>query len=379
MFKLLHIVGTRPQIIKSAAVSRAIKSNFNDKIEDVKIDTGQHYDEELSDVFYKELEMDNPKVQLSISKNDSSKQLTDILSGINEAVLKFKPNGILVYGDTLSTFAGASIAHTTTLPLFHVEAGLRSYNMEMPEERNRIFADKISTLLFVPTKTAIKNLVKENYIFPSEKPYSINQPGIIFNGDIMFDNFLYYKEKCKKPKRIQLKYSHSLVFLTLHRNKNDENPKIIQKINTSIEYLEKDNNAKVFFTINDRTKKEIQEKNLDLWNTIQKSKVFVIVYPLSYLETIWMLKYCSLVLTDSGGLQKEAYFSGKHCIILRPETEWTELITEGKAILAWHNTKLISEGFSSFFNDSYSPTSLFGNGQSAIEICPSVLDFSYQK
>lgn len=375
MYKLLHIVGTRPQIIKSAALSNTIKARFSSEIQDIKLDTGQHYDANLSHVFYKEMGMDTPAKQVGVQPVAPPLQLTEMIQGITEAVHHFKPNGILVYGDTLSTVAGALVAHTIKLPLFHVEAGLRSHNFTMPEELNRIFADRASTLLFVPTKKAIQNLVKENYRFPGDTPYSINQPGIIFCGDIMFDNYLHYQSRSQQPAGIDLDGKQEFVFMTMHRNYNADKPEIAEEILLAVNDAAAAKKAKVIFPIHPRTKNQLQENNPALWKKISSGSSFIITDPLSYLETIWALKNSSLVLTDSGGLQKESYFSGKHCIILRPETEWVELVEAGKAITVWHKRSLITDAFNEFFGKNYQPGEMYGDGKSAEVICQSILDF----
>ncbi len=316
--KLVTIVGARPQFIKAAMVSRAILRhnslvNNKDKIKEVIVHTGQHYDDNMSKVFFKELEIPQPKYNLGVGSSTHGKQTGRMLEKIEEALLKERPDYMLVYGDTNSTLAGALAASKLHIPVAHIEAGLRSFNMRMPEEVNRVMTDHVSTLLFCPTKTAVNNLKKEGIA-----------KGVFNVGDVMYDSVLYNIMKAEKKSSILKELNiHTKTYLlsTLHRQENTDNPKRLISILSTLSSLD----YPVIIPIHPRTRKVIEECNF----SFKKLNNLKIVPPVSYLDMLVLEKNAKLILTDSGGVQKEAYFLRVPCITLRDETEWIETVESG--------------------------------------------------
>jgi UDP-GlcNAc3NAcA epimerase len=374
--KILTVVGARPQIIKAAAISRAIKNKFSEQLLETILHTGQHYDENMSKVFFDELGVPEPKFNLGVSNGDVVK----MCSGINAIQSKEKFDLVLVYGDTNSTFAGARQAAAHCIPLAHVEAGLRSYNNSMPEEGNRVFTDSVSTLLFSPTKKGIENLVKEGFKENALPPYSEKNPKIYHCGDVMYDNSLYFSERAEKETGILQKYflkKENFVLATVHRNYNTDSAERLNSIFSALNKISLEKNIQVIFPIHPRTSKNL-ERSLkpELFNLIKKNKNFILTEPVTYLEMISLEKNCKLIMTDSGGLQKEAFYFKKPCVILRSETEWTELVDCGSAILADADEKKIQDAYDHFerkknlvFPDCY------GDGKAAEFICTEIVKF----
>lgn len=305
------IVGARPQFIKAAIVSRALLSHSHGARETI-VHTGQHYDANMSDVFFKELSLPSPACHLGIGGGTHGQNTGRMLEAVEGALLELKPDWVLVYGDTDSTLAGALSAAKLNIPVAHVEAGLRSFNRRMPEELNRVLTDHASSLLLTPTAAATRNLAKEG----------ISNKIVQQVGDVMYDAALYYRDRSRRPKELTLK--SGFILSTIHRAENTGHPKRLADIVGALNDLA----AKdpVLMPLHPRTRKAIGQYAVDTSNII-------LLEPVSYLQMIWLLQNCDLVVTDSGGLQKEAYFFGKHCIIARDETEWTELVETGWATL----------------------------------------------
>jgi UDP-GlcNAc3NAcA epimerase len=346
MKKIITVVGARPQFIKAATVSRQFKLLG---VEEQIIHTGQHFDTNMSDVFFDEMEIPKPVFQLEIHGLTHGAMTGRMLEGIEEILMQEKPDGVLVYGDTNSTLAGALAASKLHIPVIHVEAGLRSYNMEMPEEINRILTDRISNLLFCPTETAIINLKREGFD---------NMPiKIIKNGDVMQDAALYYAVKAEMKSDILKKLNLSKFVLgTIHRQ---ENTNSIEKLTNIVAGLNEINRQiPVVVPIHPRTRKILAQQNI--------IPEFELREPVGYLDMIMLLKNCELVITDSGGVQKEAFFFGKHCITLREQTEWVELVENGYNILVGSDTLKLSQAFK-FFKTQKSDFSVdfYGKGQAA--------------
>lgn len=378
MLKLLTIIGARPQIIKAAALSRAIKSNFSEQIAEVIVHTGQHYDENMSQVFFDELDIPHPNYNLNVGSGSHGKQTAAMIDGIEEILLKEKPNTIILYGDTNSTLAGAIAASKIHVPVVHIEAGLRSFNKSMPEEINRIMCDHVSTLLFSPTKAGYQNLIKEGFEANNAAPYSIDNPKIYHCGDVMFDNSLYFSEIAEKKSGIldQLQLTkNNFVLATIHRNNNTDEPARLNAIFSALDQITKLHNTKVVLPLHPRTAKLLSQ-NLDaaLYSSIKTNKLIMITEPVSFLEMIALEKNAQLILTDSGGVQKEAFFFEKPCIILRSETEWTELVDCKAAIVADADEKRIVDYYNFFIKNK--PTSfprLFGDGKASHFICSEII------
>ncbi len=322
MLKIVTIVGARPQFVKAAVLSRVV-GNHED-VEEVLVHTGQHYDHNMSDVFFEEMEIPKPSYNLDVNGMGHGAMTGQMLEKIEAVLEKEKPDWVLVYGDTNSTIAGALAAKKMHIKVAHVEAGLRSFNMEMPEEVNRILTDRISDILFVPTDTAIRNLMNEGY-------ENIDAQ-IVQSGDVMQDaSHFYAKTSSSKAKLPEEKRQGDFVLCTLHRAENTDNPERLAAIVEALNQLHKQ--IRVLVPIHPRTRKLLEANNLELQVDL--------VDPVGYFDMIELLKNCKIVLTDSGGLQKEAYFFQKHCVTMRDETEWVELVENGYNVLAGADTNLI--------------------------------------
>jgi UDP-GlcNAc3NAcA epimerase len=376
MIKILTVIGARPQIIKAAALSRAIKFHFNDKIKELILHTGQHYDNNMSEVFFKEMGIPAPDVNLNIGSGSHGKQTAAMIDGIENVLIKEKPDCLVVYGDTNSTLAAAVAAVKIYVPVVHIEAGLRSFNKIMPEEINRIACDHCSTLLFSPTKTGYDNLIKEGFNKENTPPFHLNHPGIYHCGDVMFDNTLFFSEIAGKKtdiiSHLKLK-SNGFALLTIHRNNNTDEPERLNNILGTLNDISLRNELPFVFPAHPRTLKML-EHHKELLEKIQSNKLFHIIPPASFFEMLELEKHCKLVITDSGGVQKEAFFLHKTCIVLRPETEWIELIECGSSILADADPAKIKEAFTTLTNkkDLKYPA-VFGDGKAAEFICGEIV------
>lgn len=375
--KIITIIGARPQIIKAAAISRAIKNSFSSKISEVIVHTGQHYDENMSKVFFEELEIPKPDYNLNVGSGSHGKQTAKMLDGIEEIILPEKPNAVLVFGDTNSTVAGGLAAAKLHVPLIHIEAGLRSYNKSMPEEINRISCDHMSTLLFSPTKQGVENLAKEGFKIQNNTPYSIDNPKVYHCGDIMYDNSLHFSDISDKQSTIlsDLNISGDYILSTLHRNNNTDSPERLNAIFKSLIDISEKDDIQIILPLHPRTKK-MMELNLtdDLKLRIEASNYLKIIPPVSFLDVIALEKSSKMIITDSGGVQKEAFFFKKPSLILRSETEWVEIVENGTAIVcdADHN-RIISAYKSLSENENLTYPQLFGDGKAAEFICQEIL------
>lgn len=378
MIKILTIIGARPQIIKAAALSRAIKNSFADKIREVIVHTGQHYDDNMSEIFFDELDIPRPNYNLNVGSGTHGKQTAFMIEGIEEILMKEKPDRIVLYGDTNSTLAGAVAASKLLIPVVHIEAGLRSFNKAMPEEINRIVCDHISTLLFSPTKSGYDNLLKEGFKENNKAPYSADNPKIFHCGDVMFDNTLHFSEIAEKQTDILEKndlQKDQFILATIHRNNNTDEPVRLNSLFSALYTIANENKCKVVLPLHPRTAK-LLSKNLssELYSNIKTSSLIKIISPASFLEMIALEKNASLIMTDSGGVQKEAYFFRKPCIILRAETEWVELVECGSARIADADEKKIIEAFEYFKGKKgLEFPDIFGDGKAAEFICSQML------
>ena len=305
--KILTIVGARPQFIKAGTVSREIGKYEN--IEEIILHTGQHYDANMSNIFFEEMKIPKPNYFLGIGGKSHGAMTGQMIEKIEEIALKEKPDWIMVYGDTNSTLAGSIVAVKLHIKLAHIEAGLRSFNMQMPEEINRILTDRVSTLLFCPTPIAVENLFKEGFENFNCK--------LVKSGDVMYDGILFYKEIAKKPFD---SIGKEFILCTIHRAENTDNEERLRSIFDALSQIGKE--KQIILPLHPRTKKIIEKLNLEVSN-------ITIIEPVGYLEMVWLIKNCTLIMTDSGGLQKEAFFFEKPCIVLRDETEWIELVEKG--------------------------------------------------
>ncbi|MBR1765611.1 MAG: UDP-N-acetylglucosamine 2-epimerase (non-hydrolyzing) [Bacteroidales bacterium] len=349
MKRILTIVGARPQFIKAAAISHVIKEKYADKIAEDILHTGQHYDDAMSGQFFTELDIPLPKYNLGIGSAPHGKQTGLMMSGIEEILLNHPYDGVLVYGDTNSTLAGALAAAKLHLPVYHVEAGLRSLNRNMPEEINRVVTDHVASLLFAPTETAMHNLWNEG----------VAKENVIFSGDVMYDNVLRYSSRALQSATLPLDDS-PFILATLHRDFNTDNPSRLKHILSALNTVSELLHSNILFPVHPRT-----GKTLDSMDSTLISPHICRTAPLSYLQTLAALQKCSLVITDSGGLQKEACFCGKTCVVLRPETEWSELIADGNAILADADEEKIVAAADALSNRSANAVRHFGDGHAA--------------
>ena len=378
MIKLITIVGARPQFIKAAALNRIIRTQFKNQIEEIIVHTGQHFDDEMSSVFFDELEITPPKYNLEINGGGHAFQTGQMGQKMEEILLKEKPHAIVLYGDTNSTLAGALTASKIHIPVIHIEAGLRSFNKKMPEEINRILSDQVSTLLFCPTQTAVDNLNHEG--FDIEKPtkkVDMNHPGVFMVGDIMYDCALYFKEKANKEVDLQKSFSLSKPYLlaTVHRPSNTDNLENLSSIFKAFIEISKNYEVDIALPLHPRTKKAILKLPEDLQNEI--SNFIKLLPPASYLEMIALQSNCKMILTDSGGIQKEAYFHKKPCIVLREETEWIELLETGMFELCGSDNQKIKLAYERLSDKKYAEETetLYGNGDTAIQICRKLVEY----
>ena len=373
--KIITIIGARPQIIKAAAISRAIQKDYSDRLTEVIVHTGQHYDENMSAVFFDELGIPQPNYNLSVGSGTHGKQTAAMLEGIEEIILKEQPDALLVYGDTNSTVAGGLAASKLHVPLIHIEAGLRSYNKKMPEEINRILCDHMSTLLFSPTKTGIENLSQEGFSFDETQEASADNPKVYHCGDIMYDNSLYFSRVSDEKSSILSQHDlkkGAFILSTIHRDGNTDYPEKLQGIFESLMTIAE--NKKIVLPLHPRTKNKIQDLPSDFVAKIEANKNILIIDPVPFLDVIALEKNASMIITDSGGLQKEAYFFEKPCLILRPETEWKEIVENGNAIITDSEPKRILEGYKNLnIKENFTFPNFYGDGKAASFICSRII------
>jgi UDP-GlcNAc3NAcA epimerase len=376
MKRILTIIGARPQIIKAAAISRAISSKFSDQLQEDLLHTGQHYDENMSEVFFNEMGIPQPAYKLNVGSGSHGAQTATMMKGIEDVLLEKKHDAVLVYGDTNSTIAGALAAVKIHIPVIHVEAGLRSFSKAMPEEINRILCDHSSTLLYSPTAQGISNLTKEGIIH-HENGLTPDAPRVYHCGDIMYDNSLHFSKKAQTESTILHKLGieeNNFILCTIHRNNNTDEPERLESILNGILAIAELSGKKIVLPLHPRTKGKLSQK----WNEkLSANPSIICTDPISFIDIVRLESTCFMVITDSGGVQKEAYFFNKPCIILREQTEWVELVQNGNAELAgWQSTQIIS-CYNSLISKSNNMTwpSFFGDGASSEFICRTIISF----
>ncbi|MDY0253059.1 MAG: UDP-N-acetylglucosamine 2-epimerase (non-hydrolyzing) [Tenuifilaceae bacterium] len=347
---IITIVGARPQFVKAGTVSRALRSAG---LKEVIVHTGQHFDYNMSQVFFDDMEIPKPDYNLEIHSLSHGAMTGRMLEAIEKVLVTEKPKVVLVYGDTNSTLAGALAAQKLGIPVAHVEAGLRSFNMAMPEETNRILTDRISTYLFCPTQVAVNNLKAEGF-----DNFGCN---IHIVGDVMLDAALYYGERSAQKSKIvrALNLDPNFVLATMHRQENTDSPENLKGIIDALNTIHDE--RQVVVPLHPRAKKIIEGSGLKV--------NFTTVPPVGYFDMIELLKHCALVITDSGGLQKEAFFFKKGCVTIRAETEWTELVEGGFNILAGANPSQILTSYNQIMNKSQNfSVNLYGIGDASSRI-----------
>ena len=358
--KIITIVGARPQFVKAAVVSRAIEEynakNTGEKIQELIVHTGQHFDENMSEVFFDQMNIPKPHYNLEINSLSHGAMTGKMLEKIETVLIKEKPDWVLVYGDTNSTIAGALAAKKLQIKVAHVEAGLRSFNMKMPEEVNRILTDRISDILFCPTSTAMNNLENEGY--GNIDILRINC------GDVMNDAALFYKSSAVRPKEVNIE--GDFVLCTIHRQENTDSKDKLCSILEALDEIAK--TKRVILPLHPRTVIKLKEFAITPADNIH------ILEPVGYFEMIWLLSKCSLVVTDSGGLQKEAFFFAKPCITVREETEWVELVENGVNFIAGSDRRRILEIYRDIQNTKINfDIALYGKGDTGERIVDTII------
>jgi UDP-N-acetylglucosamine 2-epimerase len=356
MIKIVSIVGARPQFIKAAPVCRVLRGTMTE----VLVHTGQHYDENMSRIFFDDLGLPRPDYDLEVGSGSHAVQTGLMMERIERVLIDEKPDLVLVYGDTNSTLAGALAAAKLCVPIGHVEAGLRSYNRRMPEEVNRLLVDHCSDLLFCPTDTARKNLEKEGIT-----------EHVFLTGDVMYDVALEFGKLADQRSRILTELGidkMDYVLCTVHRAHSTDHRDHLSGI---VDALIKTGD-KVVFPVHPRTRVALER--FDLIKRMEASENIVITQPVSYLDMIQLEKNAKKILTDSGGVQKEAYFYRVPCITLRDETEWVETIEDGWNVLVGTKTPRILQAIQTFLPASDQRT-LFGNGKAAVVIGEIITDY----
>ncbi|RLD83911.1 MAG: UDP-N-acetylglucosamine 2-epimerase (non-hydrolyzing) [Bacteroidetes bacterium] len=382
--KVISVVGARPQIVKASAISRAFKKKYPNEVEEVIVHTGQHYDKNMSEVFFHEMGIPSPHYNLEAGSHGHAKQTAIILERSEEILLKEKPNFVVLFGDTNSTLAVSLAAIKLQIPIVHIEAGLRSFNKTMPEEINRIVCDHASSLLFTPTRTGLNNLIREGFKPHNKAPWTPDNPGVFHCGDVMYDNSLYFAKEAEKKSDILKKAGveeKGFVLATIHRDNNTDQPERLNAIFQGILDVVELGKLDVVMPLHPRTSK-LMEQNLnpELFSLVTNNPRFHILPPVSFFDILLLEKKCSLVMTDSGGLQKEAFFFKKPCIILRSETEWTEITESGSAIICDADTDRIVAAYEHFKElPEFQFPSVFGDGDAAGFICKEIVKVGKSK
>ncbi|WP_345972579.1 non-hydrolyzing UDP-N-acetylglucosamine 2-epimerase [Sulfurimonas diazotrophicus] len=356
--KILTVIGARPQFIKAATVSREVLKRQNDgvDIEEVIVHTGQHFDANMSDIFFEQMRIPKPDYNLEVHSLGHGAMTGQMLEKIEKVLLDEQPDWVLVYGDTNSTLAGALAAKKLHIRVAHVEAGLRSFNMAMPEEVNRIMTDRISDLLFCPTATAVSNLQAEGFGGDARGFGSI-----VRSGDVMQDAAMFYAALSEKP-GIEFDFDSPFVLTTIHRAENTDDPERLQSIFEALQTIAE--KTPLILPLHPRTRAKLTALGIrSLHDRL------IIIDPVGYLEMVYLLTHCALVMTDSGGLQKEAFFFEKPCITLRDETEWTELVEHGFNLLTGADRNTIIDASEKMLRhkqlfDERKPE-LYGNGNAS--------------
>lgn len=376
--KILTVIGARPQIIKAAALSRAIQGQFAPQLQEVLVHTGQHYDENMSAVFFAELGMPQPAYNLAVGSGSHGQMTAAMLSGLEEILITEQPQAVVIYGDTNSTIAAALAAAKIHIPVVHIEAGLRSFNKAMPEEINRIAADHMSTMLFVPTQAGMANLAKEGFGLQHHKRATIDTPNVYHSGDIMYDNSLYFARKSQTESQILSQLDlvpEQFILCTIHRDSNTDNPIALQAIFEALLVLIDQSGLNIVLPIHPRTKNKIEQLlSAAFQQRIKDTPKLQITAPAGFLDMIALEQNAKLIVTDSGGVQKEAYFFAKPCVILRDQTEWVEVIAAGAAILSGAHTQNIIAAANHLLKTPITTDKrIFGDGHAAEFICQKII------
>tara|TARA_Y100000589_G_scaffold293182_2_gene297896 strand:+ start:56616 stop:57764 length:1149 start_codon:yes stop_codon:yes gene_type:complete len=378
--KILTVVGARPQIIKSSAISRAISKYYNKDIEELIIHTGQHYDENMSKVFFDEMMIPLPSFNLNVGSGSHAIQTASMLKGLEEIFIKEKPTAVLVYGDTNSTLAASLAAVKIHIPVIHVEAGLRSFNKYMPEEINRISCDHMSSMLFTPTQKGYDNLIAEGFKSRQKGLASIDKPHVYYCGDIMFDNSIYFSKISENSSSIVSDLNleiNNFILCTIHRDLNTDVKRKMESIFKALLEIVDNTGLKIVLPLHPRTRDRMEyQLSKNLYNKINQSKKIFLIEPVGFLDMIALEKNAKIIVTDSGGVQKESFFFKKPCVILRPETEWVEIVNNGNAVLTDSNYDTIIKSFNLLLSQSdYTYPNFYGDGKASEFICNKIVTY----
>lgn len=379
MIKLLTVIGARPQIIKAAAISRAVENHFIGQIEEKILHTGQHYDANMSQVFFNELGIPQPDYNLGVGSGSHGVQTAKMIAGIEEVLLSEHFDGIILYGDTNSTLAGAVAASKIHIPIFHIEAGLRSFNMSMPEEVNRIVCDQLSSICFTPTQTGMSNLMREGFIGSPAQFKNGKGRLVVNNGDVMYDNSMYFaslaEQKSDILSRLELTFN-DYILTTIHRPNNTDEPAHLTAIISALLSITERDEITLVLPLHPRTR-NILDKNLvpDIYEKLMSSTRVKIIPPASFFEIIVLEKNARIVMTDSGGVQKESFFFERPCVILRPETEWVEIVEHGAGIIADTDPVRIVSAYDELVGTKPAFPPLFGDAHAAEHILETICEY----
>lgn len=379
MKRLLTIVGARPQIIKASAISRAIRDHHSHELEEILVHTGQHYDKEMSDVFFEELEIPEVKHHLGIGSGSHAEQTGRMMMAIDEVIDREAPNAILLYGDTNSTLAASVTAIKKHVPVIHVEAGVRAFKKRNPEEVNRFITDHMSGLLFVPTQEGMENLEHEGVSTENQDPPSADRPWVRHYEDIMLDNTRYVLSK-NEERNIKKEYgieSEAYWVGAIHRPFNTDEGENLLQIFRAFHQLTEEFEHDIVIPLHPRTRKKLDEKEGAEWRTILENPRVRIMKPASFTDMSLLLQGCEAVFTDSGGVQKEAFFLQKPCLVLNEVTPWNLLLQQGTNILTYSDTDRIVEGYRDLMDrkDELEFPPLFGQGNGAPFMLKEILAF----
>lgn len=380
MIKIITIIGARPQIIKAAAINRAIRERYADRIREVIVHTGQHYDEGMSQVFFDELGLPKENYNLNAGSSSHAVQTASMMIGIEEVLIKERPDCLLLYGDTNSTLAAAVAAAKIHLPIIHVEGGVRSFNKGFPEEINRLICDHLSTLIFVPTQNGVENLYREGFNEKNTAPFSINHPKVYYCGDIMYDNSLYFSQvaetKSNILKRLNIEKTR-FGLVTMHRPSNVDDVTVLNGLFETFHDIAVESKMTLVLPLHPRTVK-LFENQVDrkIYQRIMAQPLIKVIPAVSFLDIIQLEKNAEVIFTDSGGVQKEAYYFSKPCVIMLEETPWVELAESGSAILTGSDGSKIKQAYRVLMARKekllYPP--VFGDGRAAYFICEKIIE-----
>lgn len=378
MLRIYTVVGARPQFIKAAAISRCISNLFSDRVQETVIHTGQHFDHNMSKVFFDEMDIPTPAFDLGVGGLSHAEMTGKMMIELEKIFLADKPDCVLVYGDTNSTLAAALTASKMNIPVAHVEAGLRSFKKSMPEEINRRITDHVSTFLFCPTDKAVENLNLEGIDGIFKNRPSFDKPLMLNAGDVMYDNILHYHEKYSS--NADLKFgleSNNYIYCTIHRDFNTDNAERLNGILSALYSLADIYKYKILMPLHPRTANQFQLPEFELMaSKVLNHANIIITQPFSYFQNLNYLQNSRAVITDSGGLQKEAYFLHKPCIILRNETEWQEIVDVGYAVCADANKDDIINATMKLLGVPLPEyQELYGDGEASQNIVQSLITF----